>query len=132
MAIKRKTMPLIFLGLQLFLNSQVQAEVALKDASEILGKWNLHAEAAKLDGERKKLTVEWDFQNDGVLQTTAIDSVGRTGEFKTALKYSVVDGMIKRQTMPGREKYESCAVVEKQGKDMILKCTYLYFFLTKK
>lgn len=132
MAIKRRTMPLIFLGLQLFLHAQVKADVALKDASEILGKWNLYAEAAKIDGEKKQITVEWDFQNDGILQTTAKDSVGRTGEFKTALKYSVVDGVIKRQTTPGRDKYESCTVVERQGSDMILKCTYLYFFLTKK
>jgi len=131
-AIKRRTMPLIFLGLQLFVQGQSMADVALKDVSEILGKWKLYAEAAKLDGEKKQLTVEWDFQNDGVLQTTATDSVGRTGEFKTALKYSVVDGVIKRQSTPGRDKYESCSVVEKQGNEMILKCTYLYFFLTKK
>jgi hypothetical protein len=50
---------------------------------------------------------------------------------KIAIKYSVENGEIKKQTTPGREKYESCKVVEKEGSKMILKCTYLYFFLTK-
>ena len=107
------------------------AEVALKDNSEILGKWNLYAESPKLDGEKKNVTVEWDFKADGVLQTTATDSVGRTKEMKIAIKYTVENGGIKKQTVPGREKYESCKVVEKEGSKMILKCTYLYFFLTK-
>ncbi|WP_262966800.1 hypothetical protein [Methylobacter psychrophilus] len=107
------------------------ADVALKDSSEILGKWDLYAEATKLNGEQKAVTVEWDFKADGVLQTTATDSVGRTKEMKIAIKYTVENGEIKKQTTPGREKYESCKVVEKEGSKMILKCTYLYFFLTK-
>ncbi|MFA5983829.1 MAG: hypothetical protein WC782_07405 [Methylococcaceae bacterium] len=108
------------------------ADVMLKNEADIIGKWDLYAEAARIDGEKKQLMVEWDFQNGGVLQTTATDSFGRTKEFKTALKYSVVDGAIKKQSTPGREKYESCMVVEKDSKQMVLKCTYLYFFLTKK
>lgn len=115
----------------LLLAFSANAEVALKDNSEILGKWKLYAEAAKLDGEQKAVTVEWDFRADGVLQTTATDSVGRTKEMKIAIKYSVENGDIKKQTTPGRDKYESCNVVEKEGSKMILKCTYLYFFLTK-
>jgi hypothetical protein len=114
-----------------FFAFSVNAEVALKDNSEILGKWNLYAESPKLDGEKKNVTVEWDFKADGVLQTTATDSVGRTKEMKIAIKYAVENGEIKKQTVPGREKYESCKVVEKEGSKMILKCTYLYFFLTK-
>jgi hypothetical protein len=114
-----------------FFAFSANAEVALKDNSEILGKWNLYAESPKLDGEKKNVTVEWDFKADGVLQTTATDSVGRTKEMKIAIKYAVENGEIKKQTVPGREKYESCKVVEKEGSKMILKCTYLYFFLTK-
>ncbi len=114
-----------------FFAFSANAEVALKDNSEILGKWNLYAESPKLDGEKKKVTVEWDFKADGILQTTATDSVGRTKEMKIAIKYTVENGGIKKQTVPGREKYESCKVVEKEGSKMILKCTYLYFFLTK-
>jgi hypothetical protein len=107
------------------------ADVMLKDQSEIIGAWNVTAEAAKLDGDKKLLNVQWDFRTDGVLQTKAIDTGGRTKSFEIPLKYSVEGGMIKKQSTPGREKYESCKVIEKEGSDMIIKCTYLYFFLSK-
>ncbi len=107
------------------------ADVALKNNTDILGKWNVYAEAAKLDGEKKKIQVEWDFQADGTLQTTSTDSVGRTKEMKIAIKYFVEDGDIKKQTTPGRDKYESCNVLEKDSDKMVLKCTYLFYFLTK-
>ncbi|WP_432741639.1 hypothetical protein ABXJ76_15265 [Methylobacter sp. G7] len=123
-----KILPLV----AIFFTLSANAEVALKDSSEILGEWNLYAEAAKLDGEQKAVKIEWEFKKDGTLQTTSTDSVGRTKEMKIAIKYSVENGEIKKQTTPGREKYESCKVVEKEGSNMILKCTYLYFFLTKK
>ena len=110
----------------------VKAEVVLKDNSEILGNWNLYAEAAKLNGEKKEVNVQWNFKKDGVLHTKAIDSFGRTKAFEVSLKYSVEDGVIKKQSTPGREKYESCRVIEKSDSDMILKCTYLFFFLSRK
>jgi hypothetical protein len=114
-----------------FFAFSANAEVALKDSSEILGKWKLYAEATKLDGEQKPVTIEWEFKGDGVLQQTATDSVGRTGEMKIAIKYSVENGEIKKQTKPGQEKFESCKVIEKEGSKMILKCPFLYYFLTK-
>ncbi|WP_027159180.1 hypothetical protein [Methylobacter luteus] len=116
----------------IFFTLSANADVQLKDKSEILGKWNLYAEAIKLNGEKKAITVEWDFKDDGTLETTATDSVGRTSEFKANLKYAVEDGVLKKQLTPGREKYESCKVVEKDNSKMVLKCTYLFFFLTKK
>jgi hypothetical protein len=109
----------------------VNAEVALKDASEISGKWKLYAEAAKLDGEKKLVIVEWEFKPDGVLKTTATDAGGRTKEMIIDLKYSVENGSIKKQASPGREKYETCHVVEKDNNGMVIKCLYLYYFLTK-
>ena len=115
----------------LFFAFSANADVALKDNSEILGRWNLYAEATKLDGEQKPVTIEWEFKKDGVLQTTATDPRGRTKEMKIAIKYSVENGEIKKQTTPGREKYESCKVVEKDSSKMTLKCTYLYFFLKR-
>lgn len=115
----------------IFLAFTANADIELKDNSEILGKWNLYAEATKLDGEKKKITVEWEFKNDGVLQTTSTDSVGRTKEMKIAIKYSIADGVIKKQVTPGRDKYESCKVIDKDDKNMTLKCDYLFFFLTK-
>lgn len=126
----KKYIKILLLAASFFILS-ANADIALKDNSEILGKWNLYAEAAKLDGEKKAVTVEWDFKENGVLQTKATDSIGRTKEMNIAVKYSVADGEIKKQASPGREKYESCKVVEKNGSNMILKCTYLFFFLTK-
>ena len=122
-----KILPLV----ALFFAFSANAEVALKDNSEILGKWKLYAEAAKLDGEQKPVTIEWEFQPDGVLKQTATDSVGRTKEMKIFIKYLIENGEIKKQAKPGQEKYESCKVVEKDGSKMILKCPFLYYFLTK-
>jgi len=121
----------LFLLAVVFFAPTVFAEVTLKNESEILGKWKLYAEAAKLDGEKKSLISEWDFKPDGILQTTATDTRGRTKEMIIDLKYSVENGDIKKQTSPGREKYESCNVIEKNSSGMVLKCLYLYYFLTK-
>lgn len=126
----KKYIKIIILG-AIFFAPVTNADIALKNNSEIIGKWDLYAEAAKLDGEKKKVKIEWDFKEDGTLQTTSTDSVGRTKEMKIAVKYFVENGEIKKQTSPGREKYESCKVIEKDGSKMTLKCTYLFFFLTK-
>lgn len=115
----------------IFFALSAHADVILKDESEILGKWKVTAEAAKLDGEKKKVIVEWEFLPGGVLQTISTDSNGRTNEMHIPIQYRVEDGIIKKQVSPGREKFENCKVVEKTGSDMILKCPFLYFFLTK-
>jgi hypothetical protein len=115
----------------IFFALSAQADVVLKDESEILGKWKVTAEAAKLDGEKKTVIVEWDFQSGGVLQTIATDAGGRTNEMHIPIKYRVENGVIKKQVSPGREKFEDCKVIEKNASEMILKCPFLYFFLTK-
>jgi hypothetical protein len=115
----------------IFFALSAHADVALKDESEILGKWKVTAEAAKLDGEKKMVIVEWDFQGGGVLMSKATDAGGRTLEMLIPIKYKVEDGVIKKQVSPGREKFESCKVVEKKGNEMILKCPFLFYFLTK-
>jgi hypothetical protein len=115
----------------MFFALSAQADVVLKDSSEILGRWKLTAESAKLDGEKKKVIVEWEFKEGGVLETIATDAGGRTNEMHIPIQYKVEDGLIKKQVSPGREKFEDCKVVEKNGSEMILKCTFLYFFLTK-
>ena len=109
----------------------VQADIKLQDNSKILGKWKVTAEAAGLDKSKKELHVTWEFQKNGTLMTIGEDSLGRTKEMEIPIKYSVEDGVIKKQSSPGREKYENCSVVEMSDKDMILKCQYLYFFLTR-
>ena len=123
-----KFLPLIMLCFV----SSVNADVSLKDNSEIVGKWTLTAESLKIDGEKKSVTSAWEFKNDGTLISIATDSLGRTKEMTVAVKYLVEDGLIKKQVSPGREKYESCSVVQKEASDMILRCTNLFLFLTKK
>ncbi|MFZ2311108.1 MAG: hypothetical protein WAV82_00665 [Methylobacter sp.] len=118
--------------LAIFFVLSAKADVVLKDASEILGKWDLNAEALKLDGEKKTVKSEWEFKANGILQSTATDSLGRTKEMVVPVKFFVEDGVIKKQVSPGREKYESCSVIEKDNSKMVLKCTSLFFFLTKK
>ena len=115
----------------IFLAFSANADVKLKDNSEILGKWNLYAEAIKLDGEQKAVKTNWEFQADGTLLTISTDSVGRTGEMTIPIKYSVENGDIKKQTSPGREKYDTCNVIEKDDSKMTLKCSGMFFFLKK-
>lgn len=115
-----------------FVAFSANAEIKLEDNSKILGKWSLTAEAAALDKEKKSLNVTWEFQSDGTLMTIGEDVGGRTKQMEIPIKYSIVDGLIKKQAAPGREKYEDCHVVEMEGKNMILKCKFLYFFMTRK
>ncbi len=106
-----------------------QAEVKLESASELLGTWRVTAEAVKYEGEKKALDVIWEFREGGVLNTISKDP--RTSTITVPLTYSVEDGMIKKQSVPGRQKFETCAVLKKSGPNMEIKCAYLFFFLTK-
>jgi|APLak6261678124_1056121.scaffolds.fasta_scaffold37240_1 uncharacterized protein (TIGR03066 family) len=108
------------------------ADIKLQDNSKLLGKWQVTHEALALDREKKPLQVTWEFQKDGTLLTTGEDARSGIGEMSIPIKYSVADGVIKKQLTPGREKYEDCAVVEMEGNDMVLKCKFLYLFLTRK
>lgn len=111
--------------------ASAQAEIKLADNSKILGKWQVTHESLALDREKKPLHVTWDFQKDGTLMTTGEDARSGIGEMSIPIKYSVADGVIKKQATPGREKYEDCAVVEMEGNSMVLKCKFLYFFMTR-
>lgn len=113
----------------LLLLSSAQAEVKLESANELLGVWRVNAEAVKYDGEKKAIDVIWEFKEGGVLNTISKDP--RTSTITVPLTYSVEDGMIKKQSVPGRQKFENCTVLKKSGPNMDIKCAYLYFFLTK-
>lgn len=127
-----KTIITILSLLATLITFSVQADVKLDDNSKILGKWKVNAEALGLEKEKKSLNVSWTFQNNGTLLTQGEDTLGRTNEMDIAIKYSIENGIIKKQSSPGREKYEECTVVELNGNDMILKCRSLYFFMTRK
>ena len=111
--------------------TQAAEDIKLKGNSSILGKWNLYAEAPALHKEKKIVNIFWDFKDNGTLMTFATDTRSRTGKMKIMLKYSIEDGAIKKQSTPGREKYETCRVITQEKKEMVLKCKYLYFFLKK-
>ena len=123
-----KFLPLIVLCY----TSTAYADVTLKDNSDIVGKWTLTAESLKIDGGKKSVNSSWEFKSDGTLISIATDSLGRTKEMTVAVKYLVEDGLLKKQVSPGREKFESCSVAQKEASDMILRCTNLFLFLTKK
>jgi hypothetical protein len=127
-----KTISTLFLVLASLSAGLAHADVALSDNTSILGKWRVTAEAAALDKTKKALNVTWDFQKDGTLLTIGEDSLHRTRELEIPIKYSVENGVIKKQITPGRDKYEECAVVDMDAKNMTLKCKYLYLFLTRK
>ncbi len=80
-----KIVPLV----AMFISLSATADVDLKSNADILGRWKVYAEATKIDGEQKPLTIEWDFKSDGILKQTATDSVGRTKEMKIDMKYTV-------------------------------------------
>jgi hypothetical protein len=117
---------LILLGL----SNTVPAEVKLTSAADIIGLWQVDAEAVKYNGDRTALQVTWEFTPDGVLKTASKDK--RTGDFEVDLLYSVEDGMLKKQSVPGRQKFETCTIIRKDATSMDMKCTFLYFFLSKK
>jgi len=104
--------------------------IELEDESKILGQWKLYAEAAALHKEKKQVDNVWDFRKGGVLAAVSKDKrMSSSNEVK--VKYSIENGIIKKQSQPGREKYEDCKVVKLEGKDMIMHCKYLYYFFTK-
>lgn len=127
-----KTITILLSLLTALASSASHADVKLQDNSKILGKWQVTSEALALDREKKPLHVTWDFQKDGTLMTTGEDARSGIGEVNIPIKYSVADGIIRKQITPGREKYEDCSVVEMSGNEMVLKCKFLFLFMTRK
>lgn len=105
--------------------------VELEDDSKILGEWKLFAEAIALHKEKVELFSIWDFTKKGIIHTRSEDRFGRTKTIKIDLKYMVEDGVIKKQTTPGRSKMESCKLATLNKKEMTLKCTYVYLFFKR-
>ncbi|MDQ7089427.1 MAG: hypothetical protein Q9M50_02110 [Methylococcales bacterium] len=111
--------------------AQAAEDIKLEDNSSILGKWKLNYESPALHKEKKKVNIRWNFKKDGTILTSATDTRSRTGKMSIKLKYSVEEGVIKKQSTPGREKYETCRVVQQEKNSMVLKCKYLFFFLER-
>ncbi len=121
----------LIVGMTLLFSFAVNADVYLEDNSRILGKWNQYAEAASLHKEKVPLFATWEFTKDGVIHAQAEDRTGRTRTLKINLKYSVEDGVIKKEKSPGRSRLETCTVISLEGDNMTLKCPFLYFFFRR-
>lgn len=106
--------------------------IKFEDNTKILGKWHVDATAAALHKEKRAQDAIWTIKKDGTMEVEGRDVVsGRTGMMNLTLKYYIENGVMHRQKQPGREKYEACAATELTDKKMTLKCTFLYYFLTK-
>jgi hypothetical protein len=110
------------------------AEVSLTQA-DILGTWQIDKESQRSDGSNSRsMDSTWTFKNDGTIEGVSKDSDvhSRAETLRATLKYSVEDGKLVKQAAPGRSKMETCTAVEKENDKMVLKCEFLYFFMTKK
>lgn len=127
----RMVRALAFILLLSPLGGMVQAEVALKDKSEILGIWLLESVAPGLEKSRIPENRTWEFRADGVLVTSGYNRhFGRddTQQFK----YQIVNGKIQAD-FPGRPgKTLDYAVYERSGDTMILQGGLEGFYFFKK
>ncbi len=107
--------------------SNVSAE-SINDRSELLGNWKLNATARKIDGEQRQVDQSWEFHKDGTLVSTASYESGvgtiyatKIDEFSVTVKYEIKDGKIV-SGVPGRQgKTLTYQLIERNGKDMILR-----------
>jgi len=113
------------------------AETALKQ-NHILGKWNVNWVANTPRGEGANLGSDiettWTFNSDGSMTSSSVDfdPNTRVKNFSATLKYRIDDGKLIKQVAPGRSTEDSCATVEKNGSDLLIKCRFRYYSLTKK
>ena len=123
-----------FIALLLVSFSATAAEVALTQA-DLLGTWKIDKESANSDGSNARSSnTTWTIKQDGTLEgvTQDADAHARVDSLRAVLNYSVQDGKLIKQAAPGRSKMETCAAIEKNGNQMVLKCPTVYYFMTKK
>jgi len=107
------------------------ADVALKDNSEILGKWTLESVAPALNKPKIEENRQWEFRADGVVVTSGYNRHFKMDDSQQ-FKYTIVEGKIKAED-PGRPgKSMDYAVQEKAGDSMILKGGMEGFYFFKK
>jgi len=121
------------LALSLF-SFSVMADVQINKA-DILGTWQIDKESVTADGSNARgLNTTWIFKEDGTMEgiSQENDEHARINQLRAVLNYNVENGKLVKQAAPGRSKMETCSVVEKDGNKMVLKCSSVYFFMTKK
>ncbi|MBT3507164.1 MAG: hypothetical protein HOO12_02335 [Methylococcales bacterium] len=108
------------------------------DQSLLLGDWTVNWEANNSSGQaaNKGSAIEttWTFTPNGTLASRSIDYDPNTRmrDFAATLKYRVEDGKLIKQVAPGRSTEDSCSAFKMEGANLILKCRFRYYSLTKK
>ncbi|MBM4201304.1 MAG: hypothetical protein FJ189_08465 [Gammaproteobacteria bacterium] len=106
-------------------------EVALTDAAELLGKWQLESVAPGIKKARIAENRVWEFRADGTIVTSGHNRI-LGGEDRYEWKYRLVDGKIIADD-PGRPgKTMEYVVYEKDADGMILKGGLEGFYFFKK
>ncbi len=114
--------------------STTNAEIPLSQ-EELLGEWQINAEAITLEGRGKKeLKSTWTFHKDGTIEGLSNDTNAhaRISEMRSSLNYSIENGKLRKQIAPGRTRTEDCVAVKKELPNLVLECNQIYFFMTKK
>lgn len=113
------------------------ADTALNQ-SDILGGWNVNWEANNPKGDGaiilSAIKTTWVFNADGLMTNSSVNSNpgAVVSNFSATLKYRIEEGKLIKQVAPGRSTEDSCTVVEMNGSDLLLKCRFRYYSLTKK
>ena len=100
--------------------ASAHAEIALKDASELIGSWKLNDTSPKLDGKKRPSSQEWEFRSDGTLVSTASDKRAK-GTFTVSVPFEIKDGKIVTGVAGRPGKTLSYTLIEKKDNEMILK-----------
>lgn len=118
----------------LFFSFSVLADVQLTKA-DLIGTWQIDKESVSADGSNARTSnTTWIFKEDGTLEgiTQESDAHARLDSVRAVLNYSIDNGKLVKQAAPGRSKMETCVAAEKEANKMVLKCSSVYFFMTKK
>ncbi len=112
-------------------SASVCADIALKDNTEVLGKWLLESVAPGLNKPKIEENRTWEFRADGVVVTSGYNRHLKQDDSQQ-FKYSIADGKIRAED-PGRPgKTMDYSVYEKTGDVLILKGGIEGFYFFKK
>ncbi|MDD2767276.1 MAG: hypothetical protein PHT19_01000 [Methylococcus sp.] len=107
------------------------ADITLKDASEIVGSWQLETVSSSIKGPRIEENRTWEFRADGVIVTSGYNRHLKMNDVHE-WKYQIVNGKISADD-PGRPgRTIDYSVYEKTGDSMILKGGIEGFYFFKK
>lgn len=120
-----------------FIPFSANAETTI-DQNNLLGNWTVNWESNNSSGEGANkgtaIDTTWTFTPNGSLTSRSIDydPNSRMKNFTATLKYRVEDGKLIKQVAPGRSTEDSCSAFKMEGSDLILKCRFRYYSLTRK